>query len=129
MPPILLIYLVQIRLEPWKEIIFHDAQQLPLKELLHLQDMSIELAQTVTPMTWSDGVLYSTTPMLDSEELGLEQMEGKVHFSSIFFSFMPNYVKSVRSGRIDIPILDLSYNTIAKAISSWVKENYMQISG
>lgn len=120
--------MVQIRLEPWKEIIFHDAQQLPLKELLHLQAMSIELAQTVTPLTWVDGVIYNTAPMLDSEELGLEQMDGKVHFSSLFFSFMPNYSGSVRSGRIDIPVLDLSYNTIAKAIASWVKDNFKPIS-
>ncbi|MCJ7631197.1 hypothetical protein MUP77_02170 [Candidatus Bathyarchaeota archaeon] len=119
---------MQIRLEPWKEIIFHDAQQLSTKELLHLQAMSIELAQAVTPLTWADGVLYSTTPMLDSEELCLEQMDGKVHFSSIFFSFMPTYMESVRSGRIDIPVLDLSYNTIAKAVASWVKENFRQIS-
>jgi len=119
--------MVQIRLEPWKEIIFHDAQQLPLKELLHLQAISNELAQTMAPLTWADGVLYSTTPMLESEELGLEQMEGKVHFASIF-SFMPEYKESLRSGRVDIPILNVSYNTIAKAMASWVKENFKPIN-
>lgn len=120
--------MVQIRLEPWNEIVFHDAQQLPLKELLHLQAVSNELAQTMAPLTWADGVLYSTTPMLDSEELGLEQMEGKIHFASIFFSFMPEYRESLRSGRVDIPILNLSYNTNSKAVASWVKENFKPIN-
>ena len=124
-PPIVL---VQIKLEPWQEIVFHETEQLPLKKLIHLQAMGNELAQTMAPLTWADGVLYSTTPMLESEELAVEQLEGKIHFASIVYSFMPTYTESVRSGRIDVPIVDLSSNTISKAIASWIKENFKPIN-
>lgn len=91
--------------------------------------MSNELAQTMALLTWADGILYSTTPMLESEELALEQLDGKIHFGSILFSFMPAYSESVRFGRVDVPIIDLSYNTISKAIASWIKENFKPING
>ena len=116
--------MVKISIDPWKDIVFHDVQQLQIRELLHLQAISIELAQAVSPLAWAHGILYNTAPMLESEELGLEQLRGRIHFSSLFFSFMPTYSGSVRSGRIDIPVLDLSSNIIADSISLWIKENY-----
>jgi hypothetical protein len=116
--------LVQVRLEPWKEIVFHDAQQLDLKELTRLQAMSNELAQTMAPLSWVDGIVYATMPMLESEELAAEQLHGRIHFASILFSFMPAYAETIRSGRVDIPIVHLGYNTVSRALASWIKGNF-----
>lgn len=119
--------MVEIIYEPWKTIVIHEIVQYDLQASIQLQSLGVQSGQTGRPVYWVNGVAFVHRPMPSTEEVIKENMQGKIHWSSLIFAFMPKYQQlfTIPDGNIKIPILNLSDNGIFKDVADWIKKNYI----
>lgn len=118
--------MVEIIYEPWKTIIIHEIVQYDLQMLVHLHGLGVESGQLGSPINWANGVAFEHVNIPPTDEIIKEQIQGKIHWSTLSFAFMPKYQQliMVPEGNVRIPVLELSDNEIFRDMAEWIKEHY-----
>jgi len=118
--------MVDIIYEPWKTIVIHEIVQYDLQMLIHLHSLGVQPGQLGRPINWANGVAFVQRSMPPTDEVVKEQINGKIHWSSLAFAFMPDHkqVVEIPDGKIRIPILNLSDNEIFRDMAEWIKKHY-----
>jgi hypothetical protein len=86
--------LVKIAYKPWEEIIIHEIVEKSPEELFVLlvrQIQGIGSAGMQPAVTWAEGIAFTIAPLPDTEEVIAEQLEGKLHYSTVQFARVPTY--------------------------------------
>lgn len=117
---------VEIVYEPWKVVVVHEIVQYDLQMLVHLHSLGVQAGQFGKPINWANGVAFEHQAMPPSEEVIKEQIQGRVHWTSLSFAFMPKHLPliTIPEGNVKVPILDLSDNKIFRDMAEWIKKHY-----
>ena len=77
-------------------------------------------------INWANGVAFAHSGMPPTDDVIKEQLQGRVHWSSLQFAFMPKHqpLIIIKEGNIRIPVLDLSDNVIFRDMAEWIKNHY-----
>lgn len=118
--------MVKIIYEPWKTIVIHEIVQYDLQMLVHLHGLGVQSGQLGRPINWANGIAFMHRVMPPTDEVIKEQIQGKIHWSSLTFAFMPKHqpLITIPEGKIRIPILDLSDNRVFRDLAEWIKKHY-----
>ncbi|MFN3621620.1 MAG: hypothetical protein ACK4TI_01895, partial [Nitrososphaerales archaeon] len=54
--------------------------------------------------------------------------DGKIIWSSVIFTLMPNYQQTIKVGAIEVPIIDITPNETFRQVALWLKERASQFS-
>ena len=118
--------MVKITYEPWKTIVIHEIIQYDLQMLVHLRCLGVQSGQLARPINWANGVAFAHNGMPPTNEVIKEQLQGRLHWSSLQFAFMPKHqpLITITEGNIRVPVLDLSDNIIFRDMAEWIKRHY-----
>jgi len=117
--------LVKFEYQPWKKIVVHDIVKVPLELLLSTHSIGVPEGGVGRPLTWVDGILFELITMPATEDIVREQLDGKVHWSSLSYTIMPNYQQSfTMPGNVRIPVINVSDNQVLREMARWIKENF-----
>lgn len=123
--------MVNIVYQPWKEVIIHEIVfHERLDNLIKEHIVGAPVGAMVIPLLWAEGVVFrhSAIPPTSNSVIK-EQLEGRVHWSHVIFSLMPEYRDQivVPEGNIRIPVVDVSRTPILKEVALWLKNYAGQI--
>jgi hypothetical protein len=111
---------VEVRYEPYKELIIKDYKYEPTSEKLASLVAPMIAAGAQAYLQWADGVVYAATsapPDAQYEDL----LEGKVVWLAVVFAPMPKFGQMIRTSGIEVPVLDVSENELSLAAARWLK--------
>jgi hypothetical protein len=117
--------MVDIVYEPWKKIVIHEIVRYALDKLIKVQSLGVEPGGLVEPLLWADGVVFSRSTIIETEEVVKEKIEGVVHWSSVEWAALSEYreVIVIKETNVKVPIIDVSAHPIYKAVSKWLREH------
>jgi len=121
--PILFVGLVKITYEPYTEVVIKEYTYYPKPEALAATlAHCIQIGQPAV-ILWCEGVAF--IPMAlppDTETVAKEYLAGRIIWSSVIFTLMPNYQQAIKVGGIEVPIVDVSPNETLRQVALWLKE-------
>lgn len=117
--------MVKVTFRPWEEVIIHESIQYPtLDEIVRLQSVGVPPGGLARPLNWAEGVVFRHAPMPPTEDVVREQLQGKVHWSSVAWALMPKHqnVIVIKETNVRIPINDVSANEILSEVAKSLKK-------
>jgi len=58
----------------------------------------------------------------DTETVAKEYLSGRIIWSSVLFTLMPNYQQTIKAGVMEVPIVDITPNETLRQVALWLKE-------
>jgi hypothetical protein len=120
--------LVKVTFKPWEEVIIHEVIYYSFEDIVKLFSLGIQPGGLAQSLFWAEGVIFSHVGIPPTtNEVAREQLDGKIHWSSVSWALMPKYQAFIPIKDINakIPIVDVSSNSIlceaAKALKGQVK--------
>ena len=120
--------MVEFIYEPWKTVVIHEIVQYDLQTFVNLQGIGAQSGQLGRGLSWANGVAFQHLPMLPTEEIIKEQLQGRIHWSQLAFTFMPEHISmiTIPDGNVRIPIINLNDNVLFRELTEWIKKQYKQ---
>ena len=114
--------MVKITYRPFREIVIMDYTQYPKPEYLGLTlTASLQSGQSAA-LFWADGVVFLPMPLpIETETIAKEYLDGRIIWPSVIFAIMPSYQQVVKVGALEIPVIDVSPNSILRRVAKWLK--------
>ena len=116
--------LVEVVYQPWDKIVIHEIVDYTLDDLVRLQSLGVEPGGLGDPLLWAEGIVFSSSTMLETKDVIKEKLEGIVHWSSVEWARMPEFkeVIVIKETNVKVLIIDVSAHPIYKTVSKWLKE-------
>ncbi len=115
--------LVKITYKPYSEVVIKEYTYYPKPEALAATlAHCIQIGQPAV-ILWCEGVAF--IPMAlppDTETVAKEYLAGRIIWSSVIFTLMPNYQQTIKAGGIEVPIVDVTPNETLRKVALWLKE-------
>ncbi len=116
--------MVDVRYEPVREVVVHDATKMSVKDLVVLRIAS----STSQPwLWWCDGVLFTVSFAADAKTYDEKLEKGIMVFNRVFYAEMPAYVPIISMdtdfGGIKVNVEDLSSVKVYKMLATWAKSH------
>lgn len=111
---------VEVKYEPFKELIIKDYTYEPSPEKLAALMAGAIASGAQAYLQWAEGIVYiptSAPPDTQYEEL----LQGKVVWLGVTFAPMPKFASVIRSTGIDVPVIDASRSELGIAAARWMK--------
>jgi hypothetical protein len=99
--------MTRITFQPWEEIIVHETIKRDLRDLVKLKTLYFKTGQIAEIFLWAEGVVFVRTPMPPTDDVVRDQLKGMIHYSSVEYAEMPKYRKTILSGGITVPVVDV----------------------
>jgi len=117
--------LVRVVYAPWEEIVIHEPVKHSLDDLVNMQTLGVEPGALGRNLVWAEGVAFTHEGMPPTTDVIKEQLQGRVHWSSVRFALMPEYkdVIVIKETNVKVPIINVSNNPILKTAATWLKEH------
>jgi len=115
--------LVKITYEPYSELVIKEYTYYPKPEALAATlAHCIQMGQPAV-ILWCEGVAFIPTALPpDTETVVKEYLAGRIIWSSVYFTFMPNYQQTIKAGVIEVPLVDVTPNETLRQVALWLKE-------
>ena len=114
--------MVSIKYEPYKEIVVKEHIYYPKPETLASVLAASVSAGHPGVLLWAEGIVFIPAPLPpENDELMRQYLEGRLYWSSVAFASMPVPQPSVRVHGVEIPIVDISFNSNMKEAAAWLK--------
>ena len=105
-----------------KELVILECTHYPSVEALSRIVAVVMSSGESVILKWAEGVLFSYSPISPStEHLVDEYVNGRVFWSDVVYTLMPDYKQSIRVGTYDIPVIDVSPNPLLSEAAKWLK--------
>ena len=116
--------LVEVVYQPWKKIVIHEIVDYTLDDLVRLQSLGVGPGGLGDPLLWVEGIVFSSSTMLETKDVVKEKLEGIVHWSSVEWARMPEFkeVIVIKETNVKVLIINVSAHPIYNAVSKWLKE-------
>ena len=120
--------MVDIVYEPWKKIVIHEIVRYTLDKLIKVQSLGVEPGGLVEPLLWADGIVFSRSTIIETDEVVKEKIEGVIHWSSVEWATLSDYreVIVIKETNVKVPIIDVSAHPIYKTVSKWLREHNLE---
>ena len=117
--------MVKVVYQPWEKIVIHEIVKYALDALVTLQSLGVEPGGLGEPLLWAEGIVFSSSTMLETKDVIKEKLEGVAHWSSVEWALMPEFkeVIIIKETNVKVPILNVSAHPIYKTVSKWLKEH------
>jgi hypothetical protein len=67
--------------------------------------------------------VFSYSPITPQTELLVDEyVKGRMFWSDVVYTLMPEYKQSIRIGAFDIPVIDVSPNPLLSEAARWMKK-------
>ena len=121
--------MVKVNYKPWEEIVVHESIQHTLDNLVTIHSMGVPAGQLGRRLLWTEGVAFSHTGMPPTEDIIKENLQGRVHWSSVEWALMPDFKPFIEipQTKVKIPILNVSTNEVLSAVATWLKRSARQL--
>ncbi len=85
--------MIEIKYQPWKELVLHEIVEYEADELFKFFVAGAKASQAgvIPSLGWAGGVVFSHSPLPDTEEVVQEKLNGIIHYSSVIFAVYPEY--------------------------------------
>ena len=115
---------MEVVYQPWKKIVIHEIVDYALDDLVRLQSLGVEPGGLGDPLLWTEGIVFSSSTMLETKDVVKEKMEGIVHWSSVEWARMPEFkeVIVIKETNVKVLIIDVTAHPIYRTVSKWLKE-------
>lgn len=107
--------MVELSLEPVREIVVHERLKLPLKTLAR------EAARQGEPILWAEGVAFTYTALPWSEATVREALEGKLHWLWLYYAFTEHPGETLSVGGREVAVIDVGANLTLRRVATWIK--------
>ena len=120
--------MVKVTFKPWEEIVIHDSIQYELDDLVSLLSVGVQPGGLGSPLNWAQGVAFRHISMHPTDEVIREELQGRLHWSSVTWALMPKYKNPIviptvtRARALEIPIFNVSTNTILCDVAKALKK-------
>ena len=116
--------MVKVTFKPWEEVVIHEAIHYSLEDLIKLRSIGVQPSALAAPLQWADGVVFRAVGMPPTDEVVRENLQGKVHWSSVEWALMPEYKNVILISEINakIPIINVSATAILCDVVKALKE-------
>jgi hypothetical protein len=112
--------MVQITYKPAEELIILEMVEYHLHELVETSTLLMNVGRPII-LNWAEGVAFNHQPLpFNTKELLKERMKGRIYWASVMFASMPNYVKKLKVGALDIPVV-ATPNPVLKKAAAWLR--------
>jgi hypothetical protein len=115
--------MVKVTLKPWEEVIIHESIQLSYEDLTKRSSLGVQPGGLAPPLRWCEGILFASEGMPPTDEIVREQLQGKIHWSSVAWALMPEYknVIPIQDINAKIPIINVSETKILCEVAKALK--------
>jgi len=102
--------MVKVTFKPWEEVIIHEVIHYSLEDLIKISSLGVQPGGLTAPLRWAEGVVFRSAGMPPTEDVIKENLQGKVHWSSVTWALMPEYknVILIKDINAKIPIINVS---------------------
>ena len=117
--------MVKVTHKQWEEVVIHESINYTLEKFINIHTLGIQAGGVTNPLNWAKGVVFKHVPMPPIDIIIQEQLNGKVHLSSVEWALMPKYKNFIliEETNIRIPITDVSINETLCEIAISLKMN------
>src|SRR5208283_1228845 len=114
--------MVKVTFKPWEEIVIHEVTKFKsVEEFIEQKVAGFPKGVPIEPMLWAKGILFLRAPFPPTSDVIKEQLHGVIHYSSVEYTVMEKYEKSITQGDITIAIADVSNNEAFSELIEAVK--------
>jgi len=116
--------MVKVTFKPWDEVIIHESIYYSLPDLVKLCSIGVGPGGLAGALKWAEGVVFRVGGMPPTDEVVREQLEGRIHWSSVEWALLPKYqdVIPIREINANIPIINVSRNIILSEVAKVLKK-------
>ena len=115
--------MVKVTYAPWEEIIIHELIQYSLEDLVNLCSLGTPPGGLARNLLWAEGIAFIHNLMPSTPGVIKEQLQSKVHWSSVEFASMPKFTDHIliKQTNVHVPIINVSNNLVLKTVAEWLK--------
>jgi len=111
---------VQIVHEPLKRIVVRELIKYDnAQQLVNAFTFLMKMGQPIL-LTWSEGVVFVTQP-IPPPEMPDDYARGDLYVASISYAPMPEYSQNVKSGNVEMGVIDLSRSPVSVELGKFLK--------
>lgn len=108
------------------EFIHEPYKTIHVREMIKMsQDDLVSLISTLESANayWTDGVLFVSFAITESDELGKKEIEGETYLDRIMFARYDRYTKTVKSStNVEINVLNVQKSRLYRDLVLWLKK-------
>ncbi|MGB9134244.1 MAG: hypothetical protein WCC63_01455 [Candidatus Bathyarchaeia archaeon] len=115
---------VDIRYEPFKEIVVMEQTQFPTYEDL-ARFTSIIAGGKTAGVYWTNGIAFIYFPLSINTETAAKELveKGRVYWAFLSYAEMPVYKPLIETKeKMQVPVLDMSANPLFQKVTEWLKK-------
>lgn len=116
--------MVKVTFKPWEEVVVHEVIHYSLEDLIKLQSLGVQPGGLAKSLRWAEGVVFRVAGMPPTDEVVKENLQGKVHWNSVEWAFMPEYknVILIKDINAKIPVINVSKTAILRDVIKALKK-------
>jgi len=115
---------VTVKYEPFKEIIIMERTQFSTPENL-ARFTAVIAGGKLAGLYWTEGLVFLYFPLPASTTAVAKALieAGKVYWTFVGYSIMPNYVPTIETKeKMIVPVIDISSDITLTKVAQWLKE-------
>ena len=114
--------MVEIRIEPWKEIVIHEVLEQKFEEWIKQIIFGARAGGGGIPtIMWANGIIFVHALFPDTETIVQEKMKGIIHYSSVTFAVKEKFEKEIVTDSGTVSLIDVSHNEIFGQLAEKLK--------
>ena len=112
--------MVEIAHEPLKKIVVRELVKYDSpQQLVNALSFIMKMGQPVL-LTWAEGMVFVSQPIPPSD-MPEEYARGELYIASISYSPMQDFVHNVKSGNVEMPVIDGSRSPLSQELARFLK--------
>ena len=117
--------LVRVVYAAWEEIVIHESIKHSLDDLVKMQTLGVQPGALGRNLLWGEGVAFVHEGMPPTTDVIKEQLQGRVHWSSVRFALMLEHQDMIviKETNVKVPIINVSNNPILRTAALWLREH------
>ena len=112
--------MVEIRHEPLKRVIIREVIRYETpQQLVNAFTFIMKMGQPIL-LTWCEGIVFVSQP-IPPPEMPEEYARGELYIASVSCAPMPEYSNSVKSGNVEMPVIDVSRSPLSQELGKFLR--------
>jgi hypothetical protein len=112
--------MVEIAHEPLKRIVVRELVKYDNpQQLVNALSFIMKMGQPVL-LTWAENMVFVSQPIPPSD-MPEEYARGELYIASISYAPMAEFVHNVKSGNIEMPVIDVSRSPLSQELAKFLK--------
>ncbi len=112
--------MVEIAHEPLKRIVIRELVKYDNpQQLVNALSFIMKMGQPVL-LTWAENIVFVSQPIPPSD-MPEEYARGELYIASISYAPMAEFVHNVRSGNVEMPVIDVSRSPLSQELARFLR--------